>query len=90
MGSLSNGLLSEETCASWWRIIKIQKCFLLKAIFLTAEMLATYSSDVLHDKIDQHNNDCFKNVWDGQLAIRDGQRFEPLHFPKRFSTDWFT
>lgn len=39
-------------------------------------MLATLSSDMLHDKIDQHDNDCFKNVQDGQLAIRDGQRFE--------------
>jgi len=55
--------------------------------FLTAEMLATLSSDVLHDKPDQHDNDCFKNVRDGQPAIRDGQRFDPFHFPKRYSTD---
>lgn len=36
--------------------------------FLTAEMLATLSSDVLRDKIDQHDNDCLKtSEMDNQL-----------------------
>lgn len=58
--------------------------------FLTAEMLAALLSDVLHDKMAHHDNGCFKNIWDGQTAIRDGQRFELFHFPKHYSMDWFT
>lgn len=53
-------------------------------------MLATLSGDALHNKTDQRDNECLKNVWNGQLAIRYGQRFETFNSPQHFSRDWFT
>lgn len=70
---------------------KNTKLFSMESIFFfTAEMLATLSSDVLHNKTDQRDNECLKNVGNGQLAIRYGQRFEPFNFPQHFSRNWFT
>jgi len=36
--------------------------FQWKAFLLTAEMLATLSSDALHNKTDQRDNECLKNI----------------------------